>query len=79
MKISWLDLSDRIKYELQQREEEGNDVSELRAEWNALEDSSLNRREEKVNSENSIINLKTFHLAFRMKLMNLQSGMKFSR
>ena len=52
MKISWLDLSDRIKYELQQLEEEGNDVSELREEWNGLEDSNLNDENKKVIAEN---------------------------
>jgi ADP-ribosylglycohydrolase len=60
MKISWLDLSDRIKYELQQREEEGNDVSELRAEWNALEDSSLNEENKKVESEKFYHKLENF-------------------
>jgi len=52
MKISWLDLSDRIKYELQQLEEEGNDVSELRDEWNGLENSKLNDENKKVIAEN---------------------------
>ncbi|MCK7518777.1 MAG: hypothetical protein MZV64_14155 [Ignavibacteriales bacterium] len=52
MKISWLDLSDRIKYELQQLEEEGNDVSELREEWNELEGSNLNDENKKVIAEN---------------------------
>ena len=52
MKISWLDLSDRIKYELQQLEEEGNDVSELREEWDGLEDSNLNDENKKVIAEN---------------------------
>ena len=60
MKISWLDLSDRIKYELQQREEEGNDVSELRAEWNALEDSSLNEENKKIVSEKFYHKLENF-------------------
>lgn len=52
MKISWLDLSDRIKNELQQLEEEGNDVSKLRDEWNKLEDSCLNDENKKVIAEN---------------------------
>jgi len=52
MKISWLDLSDRIKYELQQLEDEGNDVSELREEWNGLEDSNLTDENKKVIAEN---------------------------
>jgi len=60
MKISWLDLSDRIKYELQQREEEGNDVSELRAEWSALEDSGLNEENKKVDSEKFYHKLENF-------------------
>ncbi len=61
MKISWLDLSDRIKYELEQREEEGNDVSELRAEWNALEDSSLNEENKKVFVEKFYQKIENFH------------------
>ena len=60
MKISWLDLSDRIKYELQQREEEGNDVSELRAEWSALEDSGLNEENKKVDLEKFYHKLENF-------------------
>jgi ADP-ribosylglycohydrolase len=62
MKISWLDLSDRIKYELQQREEEGNDVSELRAEWNALEDSILNEENKKVIVEKFYQKIENFPL-----------------
>ncbi|MDT3697127.1 MAG: ADP-ribosylglycohydrolase family protein [Ignavibacterium sp.] len=52
MKISWLDLSDRIKYELQQREEEGNDVSVLRNEWNQIQDSEKDESEKKITLEN---------------------------
>jgi ADP-ribosylglycohydrolase len=62
MKISWLDLSDRIKYELQQREEEGNNVSELRAEWNALEDSILNEENKKVIVEKFYQKIENFPL-----------------
>lgn len=51
MKISWLDLSDSIKYELQQREEEGNDVSKFRDEWKILQDSNLNEQNLKINLE----------------------------
>lgn len=52
MKISWLDLSDRIKYELQQREEEGNDVTVFRNEWNQIQNSELDESERKVILEN---------------------------
>jgi ADP-ribosylglycohydrolase len=52
MKISWLDLSDRIKYELQQRAEEGNDVSAFRNKLNQLQDSNLNEENIKINLEN---------------------------
>lgn len=33
MRISWLDISERINHELQQREEDGGNISELRIEW----------------------------------------------
>ena len=52
MKISWLDLSDRIEYELQQREEEGNDVTVFRNEWNQIQNSELDESERKVILEN---------------------------
>ncbi|MBI2427419.1 MAG: ADP-ribosylglycohydrolase family protein [Ignavibacteriales bacterium] len=39
MKISWLDISDRIKYELRQRLEEGNNVSELVSDFENLQKS----------------------------------------
>lgn len=52
MKISWLDLSDRIKYELQQREEEGNDVLVFRNEWNKIQNSELDESERKIILEN---------------------------
>lgn len=52
MKISWLDLSDRIKYELQQREEEGNDVTVFRNEWNQIQNSELDESERKIILEN---------------------------
>lgn len=48
MKISWLDIMDRIKYELQQREEEGNNVTELRNEWNRIQDASLSEENNKT-------------------------------
>lgn len=51
MKISWLDISDRIKYELQQREEEGNNVTELRNEWNRIQDASLSKENNKTIAE----------------------------
>ena len=52
MKISWLDLSDRIEYELQQREEEGNDVTVFRNEWNQIQNSELDESERKIILEN---------------------------
>ena len=51
MKISWLDISDRIKYELQQREEEGNNVTELRNEWNRIQESNLSEENNKTKAE----------------------------
>jgi ADP-ribosylglycohydrolase len=60
MKISWLDLSDRIKYELQQREEEGNDISKLHNEWNELESLAVNEENKKVIAEKFYHKLETF-------------------
>lgn len=68
MKISWLDLSDRIKYELQQREEEGNDVSELRAEWNALEDSGFNEENKKVIVEKFYQKIENFQFTIENQI-----------
>ncbi len=51
MRISWLDISERIKYELQQREEEGNDVSELRSEWSQIQNLNLTVEIFKINAE----------------------------
>ena len=41
MKISWISIIDRIKYELKQREEEGNDVSGIKSEWEQISSSGL--------------------------------------
>ncbi|MDP1675446.1 MAG: ADP-ribosylglycohydrolase family protein [Bacteroidota bacterium] len=49
MRISWIEIAERIKYELQQREEEGNNVVELRNEWSQIQ--SLNLNEEKFHIE----------------------------
>lgn len=51
MKISWLEKSDRIKHELQQREEEGNNILELRTEWERIEKLGLNETELNSNAE----------------------------
>lgn len=45
MKISWIDIPDRIKYELRQREEEGADIKALYDEWNKNENSALSENE----------------------------------
>jgi ADP-ribosylglycohydrolase len=60
MKISWLDLSDRIKYELQQRAEEGSDISKLHNEWNELESLAVNEENKKVIAEKFYHKLETF-------------------
>lgn len=49
MRISWIEISELIKYELQQCEEEGNNVTELRNEWSKLQ--SLNLSEEKFQTQ----------------------------
>lgn len=41
MRISWLDISERINHELQQREEEGDNISELRIEWDHMKQVGL--------------------------------------
>ncbi len=41
-RISWIETPERIKYELQQLEEEGIDVVELRSEWSNIENIDLN-------------------------------------
>jgi len=41
MRISWLEISERIKHELRQQKEEGNDVNELINEWEQLEKLGL--------------------------------------
>ncbi len=51
MRISWLEISERITYELQQRDEEGNDVAELRNEWNRLQNSNLSEKNIEANAE----------------------------
>lgn len=43
MKLSWLEISDRIKYELKQREEEGNNVQSLLDEWKQIKDGELSK------------------------------------
>lgn len=43
MRLSWLEISDRIKYELKQREEEGNNVQDLLNDWKQIEESGLSR------------------------------------
>jgi ADP-ribosylglycohydrolase len=51
MRISWLEISELIKHELRQREEEGNNVVELCAEWNQIEKLGLSESELKIQSE----------------------------
>lgn len=51
MRISWLEISERIKYELQQREEEGNDVTAFRNEWNQILQRNLSDGSFKTSAE----------------------------
>ncbi len=51
MRISWLEISERIKYELQQREEEGNDVNAFRNEWNQILQQNLSENNFKTSAE----------------------------
>jgi ADP-ribosylglycohydrolase len=41
-KISWINIPDRIKYELQQRHEEGSNPAEFREEWERINSLVLN-------------------------------------
>ena len=45
MKISWIDIPDRIKYELRQREEQGSNVANLENEWRGIEEGPFSREE----------------------------------
>src|SRR3990172_5734366 len=51
MRSSWLEISERIKHELRQREEEGNDVGELSRAWEQLEKLGLSESELKMQAE----------------------------
>ena len=51
MRLSWLEISDRIKYELRQREEEGNNDIDLHSEWNRIENLGLGELELKKKAE----------------------------
>jgi ADP-ribosylglycohydrolase len=51
MRISWLEISERIKHELRQREEEGNNVIGLCSEWSQIEKIGLSESELKMQSE----------------------------
>lgn len=51
MRISWLEILERIKYELRQREEEGNNAVELCSEWNQIEKLGLSEVELKMKAE----------------------------
>ncbi|MFA5803456.1 MAG: ADP-ribosylglycohydrolase family protein [Melioribacteraceae bacterium] len=62
MKISWLEISQRIKNELNQLEEEGNNISELRTEWQQIENAKVSVDDFKNNAE-----------AFYQKLENISS------
>lgn len=51
MRISWLDISERINHELQQREEEGDSIAELRREWEEIGKLTLNEEALKEKAE----------------------------
>lgn len=50
MKLSWLEISDRIKFELKQREEEGSDVHSLLNEWKQIKASGLSEVDFEIQS-----------------------------
>lgn len=51
MKISWLEISERIKYELRQREEEGDNIIDLKNEWYQIEKLGLSEIELKSKAD----------------------------
>ncbi len=51
MRISWLEISERIKYELQQLEQEGINISELRSEWQQIENANISLDDFKNKAE----------------------------
>jgi ADP-ribosylglycohydrolase len=51
MRISWLEISERIKHELRQRKEEGNNVDEFINEWESIEKLRLSESELKMKAE----------------------------
>ena len=51
MRISWLEIKERIKYELRQLEEEGNKVFDLYSEWNQIEELGLGENELRKKAE----------------------------
>lgn len=51
MKISWIDIIQRLKFEFQQCEEEGLDVGELRNEWSETEKFKLSEDELRKKAE----------------------------
>jgi len=51
MRISWLEISERIKNELRQWKEDGNDIDELINEWEMIEKLGLNETDLKERAE----------------------------
>ncbi len=51
MRISWLEVAERVTYELQQLEEEGADVAELRTEWKLIEGFAPDDERFRLNAE----------------------------
>ncbi|NWF88239.1 MAG: ADP-ribosylglycohydrolase family protein [Ignavibacteriaceae bacterium] len=51
MRISWLDISEKIKHELRQQKEEGNDVDELTQQWENTINLGLSEPEFKEKAE----------------------------
>jgi ADP-ribosylglycohydrolase len=51
MKISWIDISDRINHELNQCEEEGCSIAELRKEWKEIQENTSNETSLRFKAE----------------------------
>lgn len=51
MRVSWLEISEKIRHELLQQKEEGNDVDELNRRWESLENLGLGEFDFKERAE----------------------------
>lgn len=65
MRISWLDITERIKHELRQCEEEGDSLTELRTEWQEIEKHHVDEKTLKAAAESFYARLEGTHSVVR--------------